>query len=991
MIVRSNRFKRLPIGGLLDRNKSLSFSFDKRTMTGYHGDTLASALLANGQMLFGRSFKYHRPRGLFTAGPEEPNALAELRQGNRREPNTKMTTVELYDGLVAQSQNRWPSLKFDIQAVNSFFAPILVAGFYYKTFMWPAALWEKLYEPLIRRAAGLGRAAPTADPDIYEQTFAFCDVLVIGSGPSGLTAALTAGRSGARVILCEEDFRIGGRLLGENGNIGGIPFIEWVDKSVAELEALPNVRVLRRTTVFGAYDGQTFGAVERVSDHLIVPEPHQPRQRLWRIVTKRTILAAGAVERGIVFGGNDRPGVMLASAMRSYLNRFALRPDGPVVIFTNNNDGWRTATDLSLRGAQIEAVIDSREDVSSKIVKTVGNTRIVLGGKIMATHGRQALQAIEVRTRNGLEMISASALAISGGWNPNLGISCHRGAYPEWNAPLAAFVPSIIPHGMTVVGAANGAMTLSGCLTEGSAGGVRAAEDLNFPVPPAERFEVADCFYSIAPCFHIPGSRQKAFVDFQNDVTADDINLAVREGFTSVEHLKRYTTLGMATDQGKTSNLNGLAILAKATGREIPETGITTYRPPHVPIAIGAFAGTHRAKDFRPARLTPSHYWAEEQGAVFVETGPWLRAQYFPRSGETDWLTTVNREVQTVRTAVGFCDVSTLGKIEIHGADAGQFLDRLYINTFSTLTVGKARYGVMLREDGLVMDDGTTSRLGNERYFMTTTTANAGRVFQHMKFCHQVLWPDLDVQFVSGTDEWAQFSVAGPRARDTLRAIVEGDISNEALPYMGVVDTTVCGGVTARLYRLSFSGELAYEIGVPARYGESLARALMQVGKEYGIEPYGTEALGVMRIEKGHIAGNEIDGRTTATDLGFAKMMSKKKDYIGRVLAERPALQSTERMLFVGFRPLDKQQCLRAGSHLIPKGKQAIAKNDEGVVTSVAFSPSLGHWIGLGLLKSGAARLGEHICVADPLRGSEFPIEVCNPCFIDVEGVRLRG
>jgi sarcosine oxidase subunit alpha len=506
-----------------------------------------------------------------------------------------------------------------------------------------------------------------------------------------------------------------------------------------------------------------------------------------------------------------------------------------------------------------------------------------------------------------------------------------------------------------------------------------------------EKFEVTDSFYSIAPCFHIPGSRQKAFVDFQNDVTADDITLSAREGFTSVEHLKRYTTLGMATDQGKTSNLNGLAILAKVTGRDIPETGITTYRPPHVPVAIGAFAGTHRAKDFRPARLTPSHNWAKEQGAIFVETGPWLRAQYFPRSGEADWLATVNREVQTVRTAVGFCDVSTLGKIEIHGADAGQFLDRLYINTFSTLAVGKARYGVMLREDGFVLDDGTTSRVSNECYFMTTTTANAGRVFQHMKFCHQILWPDLDVQFVSATDEWAQFSVAGPRARDTLREIVEGDISNEALPYMGVVETTVCGGVAARLYRLSFSGELAYEIGVPARYGESLARTLMQTGKKYGIAPYGTEALGVMRIEKGHVAGNEIDGRTTATDLGFVKMMSKKKDYIGRVLAERPALQAAERMLFVGLRPLDKQKRLRAGSHLIPKGEQAIAKNDEGVVTSVAFSPSLGHWIGLGLLKSGATRLGERIRAADPLRGSDLIVEVCNPCFIDIEGARLRG
>jgi sarcosine oxidase subunit alpha len=987
----ASTFKRLQTGGLLDRRQALSFSFDQRRMDGYRGDTLASALLANGQTLFGRSFKYHRPRGLFTAGPEEPNALAELREGSRVEPNTKMPTIELYDGLVANSQNRWPSLAFDVQSVNALFAPILMAGFYYKTFMWPASLWEKLYEPLIRRSAGLGRAAAASDPDRYEQAFAFCDVLVIGGGASGLAAALSAGRSGARVILCEEDFRFGGRLLCEQGEIGGAPFADWVDKSIAELEALPNARLMPRTSVFGAYDGQTFGAIERVSDHRAVPEAHRPRQRLWRIVTKRTVLAAGAIERGIVFGGNDRPGTMLCSAMRSYLHRFALCPDGPVAVFTNNDDGWHTASDLSAHGAEIAAVVDTRDEVAPHLAEGLRGTRTILGGKIMATHGRHAVRRVDVASRKGLETLKAGALAVSGGWNPNLGLSCHRGAYPKWEPSLLAFVPSQVPKHMDVVGAANGVVSLKGCLAEGLTAGARAAEALNFRAPPAETFAVADRSYAIGACFHVPGSRQKAFVDFQNDVTADDVDLASREGFNSVEHLKRYTTLGMATDQGKTSNINGLAILAGITGRDIPQVGITTYRPPHVPVAIGAFAGAHRGKDFRPVRLTPSHLWAEEQGAVFVETGPWLRAQYFPQTGERDWLTTVNREVQTVRTAVGFCDVSTLGKIEIHGPDAGKFLDRLYINTFSTLPVGRARYGVMLREDGFVMDDGTTSRLSDDRYFMTTTTTNAGRVFQHMKFCHQVLWPDLDVQFVSATDEWAQFSVAGPRARDTLRKIVDSDMSNKSIPYMGVAETTVCGGVTTRLYRLSFSGELAYEIGVPARYGESLAQILMDAGKEYGIAPYGTEALGAMRIEKGHIGGNEIDGRTTATDLGFAKMMSKKKDYIGRVLAERPALLSSERICFVGLRPVDGRQRLRAGSHLIAQGNTTTASNDEGVVTSVACSPSVDHWIGLGLLARGPARLGEQIYAADPLRQSEVLVEVCNPCFIDVEGVRLRG
>jgi methylglutamate dehydrogenase subunit C len=984
-------FERIPHGGLIDRGRTISFEFDGRRMSGFDGDTLASALLAHGQTIFGRSFKYHRPRGLLTAGSEEPNALVELGTGGRREPNTKATTIELYAGLVAKSQNRWPSLGFDLRSVSSLFAPFLVAGFYYKTFMWPAVFWERLYEPLIRRAAGLGHAATSADPDRYEQAFAFCDVLVIGSGPSGLAAAVAAGRSGARVIMCEEDFCFGGRLLCERGEIDDATFARWVDGIVQELSAMPNVRVMRRTTVFGAYDGATFGALERAADHVPVPKQLQPRQRLWRIVTKRTVLAAGAIERGIVFGGNDRPGVMMASALRTYANRFAVTPTRPIAIFTNNDDGWRTAADLRNLGVEIEAIIDSRRDISPQVTRLASGTRIVLGGAVVATHGRQGLKSIEVWSLHGSETIKVGTLGISGGWNPSVDISCHRGGKPRWDYSLLAFVPPEAPQGMMVVGAANGAMMLSSCLNEGFAAGLAVVSELGFPTTAVQRFSVRDEFYSISPCYYVPSSRQKAFVDYQNDVTAEDVALAAREGFQSVEHLKRYTTLGMATDQGKTSNVNGLAILAATTGREIPETGITTFRPPHVPIAIGALAGAHHGTNFRPVRLTPSHNWAKEQGAVFLETGPWLRAQYYPRSGERDWLATVSREVQTVRTAVGFCDVSTLGKIDVQGPDAGAFLDLLYINTFSTLAVGKARYGVMLREDGFVMDDGTTSRLSDDRYFVTTTTANAGRVFQHMKYCHQVLWPELDVQFVSVTDEWAQFSVAGPRSRDTLAKIVDADISNGALPYMGVAELTVCRGVPARIYRLSFSGELAFEIGVPTRYGDALARALVEAGAEYAITPYGTEALGVMRIEKGHIAGNEIDGRTTANDLGFVKMMSKKKDYIGRVLAERRTLSSSDRMLFVGFKPVEDQARLRAGSHLIPNGAPAVAANDQGVVTSVAFSPSLNHWIGIGLLKSGTSRFSERIRAADPLRNSNALVEVCSPCFIDSEGVRFRG
>ncbi|MGE3150739.1 MAG: glycine cleavage T C-terminal barrel domain-containing protein, partial [Pseudorhodoplanes sp.] len=573
------------------------------------------------------------------------------------------------------------------------------------------------------------------------------------------------------------------------------------------------------------------------------------------------------------------------------------------------------------------------------------------------------------------------------------GLAGNHGARPVWNEAIAAFVPGNLPKGVSVAGAAKGSMTLAVCLAEGAKAGAEAAQAAGFsdaaPIS-APRADDEPC--AIAPLWEVPDSIGKGFVDFQNDVSSSDVVLAEREGFRSVEHLKRYTTLGMATDQGKIGNINGLAILAKQSGRTIPQTGTTIYRPPFVPVAIGAIAGHHRGKEFRPFRLPPSHDWAVEQGAVFMETGYWLRAQYYPRAGENDWLTTVKREVETVRNTVGFCDVTTLGKIDVQGPDAGVFLDRLYINAWSTLGVGKARYGIMLREDGFVMDDGTTSRLAEDRFFMTTTTANAARVFQHMHFCHQVLWPELDVQFISVTDQWGSFSVAGPRARDTLAKLVDPpfDISNEAFPYMACGELTVCGGIPARLFRISFSGELAYEIAVSARYGDALARKLMEAGAEYGITPYGTEALSVMRIEKGHFAGNEVDGRTTAADLGVGKMMSTKKDFIGKVMAGRPALNAPDRQVLVGFKPVETDRQLRAGTHLLTKGAEVSLENDQGVMTSVAYSQTLGHWIALGLLARGRDRIGEIVRAYDPVRNGDYEVEVCSPIFVDPKGEKLR-
>lgn len=987
---------RLASGGLIDRGHQLEFSFDGTSYRGYAGDTLASALLANGVRLVGRSFKYHRPRGILSAGPEEPNALVELRSGARREPNTRATVVELFAGLEAASQNRWPSLAFDLLSINGLVSPALVAGFYYKTFMWPASFWEKLYEPLIRRAAGLGRAAGTEDPDHYEKAFAFCDLLVIGGGPAGLSAALAAGRSGARVILCDEDFRLGGRLLAEKREIDGKPASEWLAATMAELESLPEVRVMPRTTVFGLYDHGIYGAVERVADHLPQPPAHLPRQRGWRIHARRAILAAGALERPIVFAGNDRPGVMLAGAVRSYVNRYGVLPGRETVLFTAGDDGWTTARDIAAAGGKVAAIVDSRpaEPARKALADRLG-ARLFAGGAVMAARGGRQLSGVTIRDASGaVTELSCDLLAVSNGWNPTLHLTSHQNGKPVWDDGLQCFVPGTVPAGLAVAGSAAGRFTLAQALKDGARLGSEAAVEAGLAARPTEPTPTTDPESNgLSPVWRVSGGKGKAFVDYQNDVTDKDVELAAREGFRPVEHLKRYTTLGMATDQGKTSNLAGLAIMAEQTGRTIPQTGTTTFRPPYTPVAIGALAGHHRGKDFRPIRLAPTHDWSKEQGAVFVEAGPWLRAQYYPKPGEADWLTTVNREVKAVRAGVGLCDVSTLGKIDIQGADAAEFLERVYINGWKALPVGKARYGLMLREDGFVMDDGTTSRLGETHFLMTTTTANAGKVMQHLEFCHQVLWPELDVRIVSVSEQWAQVAIAGPKARETLRGVVdpEHDLSNEAFPYLAARAVTVGGGIPARLFRISFSGELAYELAVPADYGDAMVRALMQAGAPFDITPYGTEALGVMRIEKGHVAGNELNGQTTARDLALGKMMSSKKDFVGRLMAGRQALVEQDRPAFVGFKPVEPGQRLRAGAHFIGIGKTAAMENDEGYMTSVAYSPHLNHWMGLGLIRGGAARIGERVRAYDPVRNGDVLVEICSPVFVDPEGARLHG
>lgn len=976
-------------GGLIDRSATLNFSFDGKNYQGHAGDTLASALLANGVRLMGRSFKYHRPRGVLTAGSEEPNALVELRSGGRQEPNTRATVAEIYDGFTANSQNRWPSLERDFMAINDRFSNFLSAGFYYKTFMWPRAFWEKLYEPIIRKAAGLGSLTGEGDPDAYDKGFLHCDLLVIGAGPAGLAAALTAGRAGAQVILADEDFRLGGRLLADTGSLSDQSGAEWVDQAQAELASLPNVRVMPRTTVFGAYDHGVYGAVERNADHLIAPEADKPRQTLWRIYSKRALVATGAIERPIGFENNDRPGVMLAGATRAYTNRYAATPAQSVVVFANNDDAHQTARDLIAKGVEVPAVVDIRPDAPA-----IEGTEVLAGAQIVDTKGRLGLTSVTVRLANDqTRVIQCGALAMSGGWNSNLGLTCHQRGRPVWNEDIHAFVPGQgLPSGQSVAGAAMGEMSTHAALNGGASKAVEALSALGIEANVGDLPKAEDAPVSLTPFWHVAGAK-RAWLDFQNDVTVKDVKLAHQENFTSVEHLKRYTTLGMATDQGKTSNVGALAVMAELTGKSIPDTGTTIFRPPYTPVSMGALAGRAVGKEFHPTRLTPSHKWAEEQGAVFVEVGNWLRAQWFPQEGETHWRQSVDREVLATRNSVGICDVTTLGKIDVQGADAAEFLNKIYANGFAKLPVGKVRYGLMLREDGVAYDDGTAARLAEDHFVVTTTTANAVLVYRNMEFARQCLWPDLDVQLISTTEAWAQYAVAGPNARKLLQKIVdpEFDISNEAFPFMACGEITVCGGCRARLFRISFSGELAYEIAVPTRYGDALMRQMMEAGEEFDVVPYGTEALGVMRIEKGHAAGNELNGTTTALNLGLGRMVSTKKDCIGNVLSRRDGMNAEDALNLVGLRPVDASKPVPAGGHLMNASGPVDAAHDQGYVTSAAYSPILESSIGLGFVKSGFERMGEQLRLVNPLEGQEILVEIVSPHFVDPEGEKLRA
>ena len=989
-------------GGQIDRKKPIRFTFDGNSYSGYAGDTLASALLANGVHLLGRSFKYHRPRGIQTAGSEEPNAIVELREGARKEPNTRATCIELFDGLVANSQNRWPSLAFDVMAVNNLFSPLLSAGFYYKTFMWPVSFWTNVYEHVIRRAAGLGTASTAADPDFYEQCHEHCDVLIVGAGPTGLAAALAAAETGARVVLVDENPLAGGSLNSENHDVAGMPGDDWAAQVAAQLQSMENVHLLLRTTLFGYYDHNVVAAIEKVSDHLPVPPKGHPRQRMWTFYPQRVILAAGATERPLVFGNNDKPGIMLASAARAYVNRYGVKPGRRAIVATNNNDAYRTALDLHRAGVTIAAVIDSRAHPEAPLAAELAkhSIRLITGRTVGAAEGRQHVtRALIVSTQGETidpERIDCDLIACSGGWNPNVHLHSQSGAKPVYDDAILSFVPGQSRQAEVSAGAAGGSFALRECLKQGRAAGIDAARQAGFKAEKASPVVKADDdgAYAIEALWISPtpyNKPYKQFVDQQNDVKASDVALASQEGYDSVELLKRYTTQGMATDQGKTSNVNALAILACQRGEPVPQVGITTFRPPYVPVAMGVFAGHTVGAEFMPVRRTAIHDWNENQGAVFIEAGLWLRARYYPQKPDDTMNDCYLREAEATRGNVALVDVSTLGKIDLQGPDAAEFLNRLYINNWLKLPVGKARYGIMLREDGMVFDDGTTSRLGENHYFMTTTTANAAPVLAHMERYHQVEWPELDVVFCSVTEQWTGIAVAGPNSRILLEKVIDIDISNEAFPFMAVGDCRM-NNIPGRLFRISFSGELAYELNVPADYGEQAWTELLEAGKELGVAVYGTEALGTMRIEKGHVAGSELDGRTTAQDLGLEGMANREKHFIGKQNSLLPALLDEGRLQVVGLKSLEPGRNLRIGAHLVdPNVQLGSVSPSQGHVTTTTYSPQLGYGIALGLLRDGRSRYGEQIEAVFPLDDEKMRVEICHPVFIDPEGELVRG
>jgi sarcosine oxidase subunit alpha len=1000
--------RRLEKGGRIDRSKPVQFTFDGKRMGGLRGDTLASALLANDVRLVGRSFKYHRPRGIYSAGPEEPNALVTLGTGGRREPNLPATTVEVSHGLTAESQNRWPSLEFDFQSINSLFSPFLSAGFYYKTFMGPTRRAWMFYEHFIRKAAGLGRAGEEADPDRYEVRHIFADVAVVGSGPAGMSAALAAGEAGARVVLVEQDFVAGGSLLSEPVDSEADA---WLSTTLAKLYDMANVTVITRATAFGAYDGNVLGLIERHSSANADPDQSEARQTLTLLRAKSIVYATGAIERPLTFDNNDKPGIMLASAARTYLHRFAVLTGTRIVVATDNDSAYRPALDLAAAGAQV-TIADVRNRPTNELMQQAQRSGVEIRTNAIVTKalGGKRVHAVHLSEPKGTSKVESDLVALSGGWSPTVHLTSHLGIKPIYRDELRAFVPGKLAAGLFVAGAVTGDCSVAGAIQQGHDAGSEASQmcGATNKIRPALLFNpdglAADrkSIPGAAPVLQFPtegkvqgpvaqpeATRGKAFVDLQMDVTADDIGLAYREGYQPIEHLKRYTTLGMGTDQGKTSNFLGLQAMAGLRNKSIPEVGTTTFRPPYTPVAVGALTGRRIGRHYKPTRLTPMHDWHITNGARMLETGLWMRPWFYHASGD-DVNEAYIAEMRVVREAAGLMDISTLGKIDIQGPGAATLLDRVYVNGFSGLPIGRARYGVMLRDDGIVFDDGTTTRVGEDRFFMTTSTAKAADVMSRLEFLLDTAWPDLRVSVTSTTDEWAAMSVAGPKSREILAAAFPDlNVSNEALPHMGFLEAKYLDK-PLRIIRLSFSGERAYEVYVGASIGAEVWRRLLEYGAPFGLRPYGIEALGALRVEKGHVAGPEIDGRTTLDDLGLRRMAGKRIGFVGDVLGRREGLSDANRPRLVGLRCSDPGKRLRGGSILFRPG-EPMQGHGLGRITSVTYSPTLNAWVGLALLAHDAAKDGSEIVASYPLKNETVRAKVVSPMFLDPKGERLHG
>ncbi len=1002
---------RLDGGGRIDRSRTVRFTFDGAACEGHPGDTLSSALLAGGRHLIARSFKYHRPRGILAGGVEDPNALVQVvTRADLSEPNKRAGQVEIYNGLKVRSQNRWPSLDFDIGAWTDRLSALFPAGFYYKTFKWPAAAWMT-YERIIRRSAGQGRAPTGPDPDRYEHRHAHCDVLVAGGGPAGIAAALAAGRAGARVILAGEQGELGGSLLDEPADgrrIEGQPAADWLAAALAELAALDNVRVLARTTVSAYYDHNFLVLLERVTDHLAPADRTAalPRQRLWKLRARRVVLATGAVERPLVFPDNDRPGILLAGSMRRYLNRYAVAPGRRVALFTSNDTAYRTALDLIAAGVTVGAVVDTRPAPDGPLARQVRDAGVaVMGGStVVRTSGRRRIDGIEVMrlaadgrsVEPGLStQIGCDALAVSGGWNPLIGLHAQARGRPVYDPDTGAFLPGEPVAAERSAGGCRGTLSLGGALAEGFVAGADAARDAGCAgaVPPKPPIVAEEAEAPPRVLWRLPGRHGRpgrAFVDYQSDVTDKDLKLALREGYRSVEHVKRYTTAGMGVDQGKIGNVNVLGVVADALGVPVPEIGVTTFRQPYTPVTFGAIAGRGPGRFLDPVRTTPMHAWHAANGAEFENVGQWKRAWFYRRDGES-MARAVNREVAAARAGAGILDASTLGKIDVRGPDAATFLDRVYTNMFSTLKVGRARYGFMLGEDGMVMDDGVTARLADDHFHMTTTTGGAASVLTWLESWLQTEWPELKVYLTSVTEQWAVMSLCGPMSRQILAPLTEGiDFDGDAFPFMSFRDGTVAG-VPARVFRISFTGELSYEVNVPAAYGLAVWQALMAAGRPHGLTPYGTEAMHVLRAEKGFIiVGQETDGTVTPIDLGMDWIVSKKKDFIGRRSLFRSDTVRTDRKQLVGLLTDEPGHVLEEGAQLIDEAtvpRPPVAMR--GHVTSSYHSPNLGRSIALALVEDGRARMGGRIYAA--LADRTVPATIVSPVFYDPEGKRQDG